>query len=161
MRANRVFLRLLMSLVVLGGVYFGLATFLSRHVPTNTTVVGIAIGGMSPDEATVTLQRLLATRASQPIHLETPSHTVDIDPGTAGLEVDLDATLADLSGFTLNPGQLWARLTGGEDQPLKIRVDRAKLTAAVTEAASVFDSPVKEGSITFTAGRANAVASVT
>ena len=143
MQAKRAFLRLVVSLVVLGAVYYGLATFLSRYVPTQTTVQGIPIGGMSPDQATVTLQRLLATRASQPIHIEAPSRTVDIDPGTAGLEVDLEATLSDLSGFTLNPVQLWAHLTGGEDQPLKIRVDRAKLTAAVTEAARAVDSPVK------------------
>ena len=159
MQANRVFLRLVVALVVLGGVYYGMATFLGRHVPASTTVGGIAIGGMSPDEATVTLQRLLATRASQPVHLEAPSRTVNIDPGTAGLEVDLEATLSDLSGFTLNPVQLWAHLTRGEDQPLKIRVDRAKLTAAVTEAARTVDSPVKEGSITFAGGRASAVVS--
>ena len=159
MVASRAFLRLVVALVVLGGTYYGLATFLSRHVPSNTTVDGIAIGGMSPDEATVTLQRVLATRASRPVLLEAPSRTVDIEPGTAGLEVDLEATLSDLSGFTLNPVQLWEYLTGGEDQPLKVRVDRAKLTAAVTEAARAVDSPVKEGSITFTGGRATAVVS--
>ena len=159
MQVSRAFLRLVVALVVLGGTYYGLATFLSRHVPSNTTVDGIAIGGMSPDEATVTLQRVLATRASQPVHLEAPSRTVDIEPGTAGLEVDLEATLSDLSGFTLNPVQLWEYLTGGERRPLKVRVDRAKLTAAVTEAARAVDSPVKEGSITFTGGRATAVVS--
>jgi len=159
MQANRVLLRLVAALLVLGGVYCGLALFVSRHVPTSTTVDSIAIGGMSPDEATVTLQRLLAARASRPVHIQAPSRTVDIDPGTAGLEVDLLATLSDLSGFTLNPVKLWAHLTGGEDQPLKIRVDRAKLTAAVAEAARAVDSPVKEGSIAFTGGKVTAVVS--
>ena len=160
MQARRSIARLVVALLVLGGVYFGLATFLSRHVPSNTTVDQIAIGGMSPDEATVTLKRVLASRASRPMRLETPSRTVDIEPGTAGLDVDLEATLSDLTGFTLDPMQMWARLTGGEDQPLKVRVDRAKLTAAVTEAARAVDSPVVEGSITFTGGEATTVASV-
>jgi vancomycin resistance protein YoaR len=159
-QGNRPFLRLIMSLVVLGVVYIGMATFLSRHVPANTTVSGIAIGGMSPGEATVTLQRILATRASQPVHLEGPSRTVNIDPGTAGLEVDLDATLAKLSGFTLSPAELLVHLTGGEDEPLRIRVDQAKLSAAVTEAAGFFDAPVREGSITFTADKPTVVVSV-
>ena len=159
-RAGRVFLRLLVALVVLGGLYGGLAVFVGRHVPTNTTVDGIAIGGMSPDEATVTLQRVLATRASQPIHLQTPSRTVDIDPGTAGLEVDAQATLSSLTGFTWNPIKVWAHLTRGEDQRLKTRVDRAKLTAAVSDAARAINYPVTEGSITFTDGRATAVVSV-
>ncbi|MHB8185263.1 MAG: VanW family protein [Dermatophilaceae bacterium] len=160
MQASRSLARLFVALLVLGGVYSGLATFLSLHVPSNTTVDRIAIGGMSPDEATVTLKRVLASRASRPIHLEAPSRTVDIDPGTAGIDVDLGATLADLTGFTLNPVQMWAHLTGGEDQPLKVRVDRAKLTEAVTEAARAVDSPVVEGSITFTGGKATTVASV-
>ncbi len=159
MEAKRVFLRLLLAIVVLGGVYGGLAIFLGRHVATSTRVDGIAIGGMSPDEATVTLQRVLGTRASRPVHLETPSRTLAIDPGTAGLEVDLEATLSDLSGFTLNPVQLWAHLTGGADQPLRIAVDRPRLTAAVTEAARAVDSPAKEGSITFEGGKATTVVS--
>ena len=158
-QADRVLLRLLVTVFVLGGVYCGLALSVSRQVPTGTTVDSIAIGGMSPDEATVTLQRVLAARASRPVHLETPSRTVDIDPGTAGLEVDLLATLSDLSGFTLNPVKLWAHLAGGEDQQIKTRVDRAKLTAAVAEAASAVDSPVKEGSIAFTGGKVTAVVS--
>jgi len=161
MQASRAIVRLVVALVVLGAVYMGLATFLSRHVPSNTTVDRIAIGGMTPNEATVTLKRVLAARASQPVHLETPSRTVDIEPGTAGIEVDLDATLSDLTAFTVNPVEMWVRLTGAEDQPLRVRVDRAKLTAAVTEAAKAVDSPVVEGSITFSGGKAITVVSVT
>ncbi|HEY8652488.1 MAG TPA: VanW family protein [Dermatophilaceae bacterium] len=160
MQASRAIVRLVVALVVLGAVYLGLAGFLSGHVPSNTTIDRIAIGGMTPNEATVTLKRVLAARASQPVHLETPSRTVDIEPGTAGIEVDLDATLSDLTAFTVNPVEMWVRLTGGEDQPLRVRVDRAKLTAAVTEAARAVDAPVVEGSITFTGGRAITVVSV-
>ena len=160
MRASRSIARLVVALLVLGGVYCGLAAFLSRHVPSSTTVGRISIGGMTPGEATVTLKRVLASRASGPIHLQAPSHTVDIDPGTAGLEVDLDATLSELTGFTLDPAQMWAHLTGGTDEPLKVRIDRAKLTAAVTESAQAIDSPVVEGSITFTGGKATVVTSL-
>jgi hypothetical protein len=129
-------------------------------MPSETTVDGIAVGGMSLEEATVTLQRVLSLKASRPIHMEAVARTVDIDPGTAGLEVDLEATLSDLTGFTLNPAQMWMHLSRGKDRPLKVAVDRAKLTAAVTEAARAVDSPAKEGSITFTGGRATAVMSL-
>jgi len=151
--------RLLLAGAVLGCVYGALALFVGRHLPARTTVDGIAVGGMSPDAATVTLRTVLGTVASRPIHLQGPSRTVDIDPGAAGLEVDLEATLSDLSGLTLNPVTLWAHLAGGEDQRLKIRVDRAKLAAAVSDAAGVIDLPVKEGSITFTGGAPTVVAS--
>ena len=160
MQASRSIARLVLALVVLGGVYFGLALYLSRHVPSSTTVDRIAIGGMTADEASVTLQRVLASRASRPVHLETPSRVVDIDPGAAGIEIDLETTLADLTGFTLNPVQMWARVSEGEDQPLKVRVDHAKLTAAVTQAAKAVDAPVVEGSIAFTGAKVTTVVSV-
>jgi len=160
MQTSRSILRLIAALMVLAAVYCGLAVFLSRHVPSNASIDGISIGGMSPDQANVTLKRVLASRASRPIQLDTGSRTVDIEPGTAGVEVDLEATLADLTGFTLNPTLIWAHLTGGEDQPIKVRVDRAKLTAAVTEAAKVVDSPAVQGSIAFTGGKVAIVESV-
>ena len=56
---------------------------------------------------------------------------------------------------------MWVRLTGGEDQPLRVRIDRARLTAAVTEAAKSVDTPVVEGSITFSGGKVATVVSVT
>ena len=71
-KASRAILRLLLALVVLGGAYFGLATFLGRHVPSRTTVDRIAIGGMSPHDATVTLKRVLASRAPPPKSQKTP-----------------------------------------------------------------------------------------
>ena len=160
MRGNQALLRLVVSLAVLVGVYVGMATFVSGQVAANATVDGIAIGGMSPGQATVTLERVLATKVSRPVQLKAQSRTVKIDPAAAGLEIDLEATLSDLSGFTLNPVRLWAHLAGTQSQDLKLRVDRAKLTAAVTKAAGGFDSRVKEGSITFADGKATVVGSV-
>lgn len=159
LRADRLFLRLLLPVVVLGGTYAGLAAIVTRHVPANTTIDGIAIGGMSPTGATATLRRALASRASPPVRLQAPSATVDMDPRTAGLELDPEATLSDLSGFTLNPAKLWLHLLGGHEEGLRTRIDRAKLAAAVAAAAPVIDAPVKEGSITFTGGRATLVLS--
>jgi vancomycin resistance protein YoaR len=159
MLRNRALLILAVSLLVLCGVYVGLATLVSGRVPSQARVNGIAIGGMSPHKATLTLERAMATRASRPVHLKVLSRTIDIQPRTAGLEIDLPATLADLTGFTLNPVNLWAHLTGASEQPLKLRVDSAKLTASVTKAARAVDSRVRQGSITFAGGRANVLVS--
>jgi vancomycin resistance protein YoaR len=148
------------SLALLTGVYAGLATFLSRHVPSNARVHGVAIGGMSPAEATLTLNRVLASEVSRPVHLQVSSRTIDIQPRNAGLEIDAAGSLSDLSRFTVNPVRLWAHLTGTVDQPLKLRIDHRKLTAAVAKVARAVDSRVKEGSITFRGGKAAVVVSV-
>jgi vancomycin resistance protein YoaR len=148
---------LAVATIVLGGVYVGLAIFLAGHVPSDTTVDGVAIGGMSPREASVTLKRGLDTKAARPVHLTTGSRTVDITPATAGLQLDVGATVADLTSFTVNPLQMWAHVTGTANQPVTLRVDRGKLTTAVTQAAGRLDHRVKEGSIAFTGGRATTV----
>jgi vancomycin resistance protein YoaR len=146
--------------VVLGGVYGGLATFLAGHVAANVTVDGVAVGGMSPREATNALRHVLATEALLPVHLTVPSGVVDIQPGQAGLQVDLAATVAALTGFTMDPVQMWAHMTGAQHQRSTLRVDRGRLTAAVSRAAGALDRPMKEGSITFAGGRATQVLSV-
>ena len=160
MLRNRAVLGLAVALIVLGGAYGGLAIFLAGHVASDVRVDGIAVGGMSSREATATLERVLAGRALRPVHLTAQSRTVDIPPGAAGLEIDTGATVATLTGFTMNPLRMWTHLTGTDSQPLKLRVDRGKLTAAVTKAAGVLDRPVKEGSITFAHGRTTGVPSV-
>ena len=160
MQRHPALLRLAVAVLVLVGVYGALATFLSGHVPSRATVDGIPVGGMSAHEATITLKRILATPSSRPVHLAVPSRTVDIQPGPAGLEMDLAGTLSDLTRFTVNPAQLWAHLTTTVNQPLIFRVDRGRLMAAVTTAARALDRPVQEGSITFTGGKAKAVVSM-
>jgi vancomycin resistance protein YoaR len=129
-------------------------------VAPHLTVGGVAIGGMSAGQATVALQRDLAGKASRPVHLRAASGGVDIQPAEAGLQVDLQATVAGLTGFTMNPLHLLSHLTGAKDEPLILRVDHGKLTAAVTKAAGSLDQPASEGSITFTEGKAHPVLSV-
>jgi len=84
-----------------------------------------------------------------------------LQPAAAGLGIDLDATVSGLTGFTMNPLTIWAHLTGEQNQPLVLRVDRSKLTAAVTKVARALDRPLKEGSISFADGRATKVLPVT
>jgi vancomycin resistance protein YoaR len=160
MQRHRALLGVAAAVIVMGAMYGGLAAFLGGQVPSNVTVEGVSIGGMSPEEATLTLNRSLAAEVTRPVHLTVPSHTVDIQPAAAGLQIDVPATVAGLTGFTMSPVHLWAHLTGSQSQPLKFRVDREKLTAAVTRAAGTLDHPVKQGSIRFTEGHAAVVLSV-
>jgi vancomycin resistance protein YoaR len=157
---NRVWAGLGLAAIVLVVVYGGLATFLAGHVASNVTVDGVAIGGMTSGEATATLQNVMDTKVSRPVRLTVPSRTVEIQPAEAGLQIDVAATVAGLTAFTVNPMRLWSHLAGTENQPLKFHVDRAKLTAAVTKAAGSLNYPMKEGSITFTGDGAVRVVSV-
>jgi vancomycin resistance protein YoaR len=156
---RRAVLRLVVSLLVLGGLYLGLATFLGRSVATGTLVEGVNVGGMSPEQAAVTLKRALAVQASRPVVLRTPTRSVTLDPATAGLALDVDATLAGTTGLTLSPARMWRHLTGAQSRPLRISVDDARLSAALRQAARTVDVPATEGSVSFPGGTVRTVLS--
>jgi vancomycin resistance protein YoaR len=150
-------LRLAIAVAVLAAGYLGMAWFLGRHIPANSTVAGVPVGGMSPDSAESTLRRALAAKEGAKLTLKAGDKTFEIDPESAGLAIDYDGTFEDLSGFSANPADLWDKLTGGSDEQLATTVDRARLEAAVKEAEATLDTPVVQGGVTFPGGEVAAV----
>jgi vancomycin resistance protein YoaR len=134
-----------------------MAWFLGRHVPASTTVSGVPIGGMSPASAQKTLERALADKAKQKVVLKSGDKTVEIDPAAAGLALDLPGTVEGLSGFSVNPVDLWHGLTGGDDQPLETTVDRGKLEAELGRVEGTHDTEVVQGGITFPGGKVQVI----
>lgn len=148
--------RLLGAIVVLGALYVGIAWWTSRQVPADMTVEGVSVGGLSVDQASERLTTQLGPVAAAPITITTPNSgpSFSIDPHTAGLTLDIPATLQGLGEFTLNPVTVWANLTGKTDRPAVKVIDRDALTAAVTEGAhSVNEAPV-DGAIAVDTGAA-------
>ena len=146
-------LRLGVAVAVLLAGYLGMAWFLGRHIPANSTVAGVPVGGMSPHSAESTLRRALAAKEGAKLTLRAGDKTFEIDPKTAGLAIDYAGTVDGLSGFSAQPADLWDKLTGGSDEKLETTVDRARLEAAVKGAEKTLDSPVVQGAITFPAGK--------
>lgn len=142
-------LRLVLALAVIGGLYAGAAWYLGRHIPGDTTVAGVPIGGKSPADAEATLQRELATAASAPVTLQTDSTSIPLDPASAGLSLDIPATLDELTGFSWDPRRLWDRLTGGHSAVVVNRIDGGAMEQALTEAAKSLDVEPSEGSVVF------------
>ncbi|HEV7196270.1 MAG TPA: VanW family protein [Pedococcus sp.] len=145
-------LRLGIALVVLVAAYVGAAWFLGRHVPANTTVAGIPVGGMSTDQAEGTLRRAVGTEATAPVVVMAGNRTLSLDPARAGLTLDLSATVSSLCQFSLKPADLWNHLTGGTEEPLVKSVDRPRLDAALSSAAAPLDTPAVQGGVSFADG---------
>ncbi len=146
-------LRLAIAVAVLAAGYLGMAWFLGRHIPANSTVAGVPVGGMSPDSAERTLRRALTVRESAKLTLKAGDKTFQIDPKSAGLSIDYSGTVDTLSGFSVNPADLWDKLTGGSDERLATTVDRPQLEAAVKGAEATLDTPVVQGAVTFPGGK--------
>lgn len=159
-RRRGAIIALLGALVVLIGGYVGAAAYASGRAPSDTEVGGVQVGGMAPAEARAALEAGVTERAAKPLTLTAGGRTATITPADAGLSVDLDESIADLTGFSLNPVKVIGHLTGGVTRGLRTDVDETKLEAAVTAAAKTLDVAPKEGSLSVAGGKVALVAPV-
>lgn len=112
---------------VLALAYVGAAWYLQDKVPNNTSVLGVGIGGLSVPAAQERLEEELGGLDSDPLQLALGNRTATIDPSSAGLGVDTEATVASLAGFSLDPRILWAHLVGSGDVDPVSAVDEQSL----------------------------------
>ena len=134
--------------------YFGAAAFISSQVPANATIAGVNIGSLSQDEARTALETQVVPLAQEPIETTVNGKGYELDPAKAGLSLDVEQTIADLTDFEANPVKLYERLTGDFSAEAVIDVDQDKLTAQLQKLAAKADAKVTEGTITFKEGQA-------
>ena len=129
--------------------YVGAAWLLSDRVPRGTTVAGVEVGGMSSTVAEETLESSLAPLTSEPMTVAVEGVEGEFDPDQAGLVFDADATVGQLTGFTLSPARMWSHVVGGNDVAPVSNVDRELLSATIAGMADSFAIPPVDGGITF------------
>ncbi|WP_353952949.1 VanW family protein [Knoellia sp. S7-12] len=148
------------ALVLLVGAYVGVAAYTSGRMPSDTKVGGVQVGGMAPAAARTAVEAAVKERGDTPVTLTAGGKSATIVPAEAGLAIDLDASIGDLTGFSLNPAKVIGHLTGGDSRGLKTRVDETKLKASVTQASKALTVAPKEGAISVTGGKVAVVAPV-
>lgn len=148
-----ILVRTLVAVLVLGGGYYFAAQYLGGRVPNGTQVEGIDIGGLSPEDARSTLDDRLEDMATEPVVIDVEGDTVQIAPEDAGLTLDLDSTLGDITGVSYDPSVLWDRVVNeGQDLPLEVTVDRASLEKAVQGVAEEVAIEPTEGEVALSMG---------
>lgn len=147
-------------LVVLGGAYVGGAYALADRVPRGTTVAGIEVGGMSAEDARTALTEGLAERSSQPITVTAREVSGTVDPATAGLTFDVEATVDSLTGIDLRPQRMWQHLAGGGAESPVTEVDDGLLDAAIEDLSGSLTLAPVDGSVVFVDGQPQGVAAV-
>lgn len=146
-------LALVAGLVLLIGAYVGAAAWASGRTPSDTTIGGVQVGGLTPEEARVKLAEGVKEQAATPVTLTAGDKSASITPKDGGLSVDLDKSVEDLTGFSLNPVKVFGHLTGGLSRSITTDVDEAKLKAAVTKAGTELEVKPKDGSISVKGGK--------
>lgn len=145
---------------LLAVLYVGDLLFSATDVPRGVTVAGVEIGGMSPPEAERELRSRLAGRVSRPVTLQAGTSTATLDPVAAGLELDVEGTIARAGEQPFNP---WTRLTSlvrTRDVAPVTRVNPFALGRALDAVRPQLDRPATEGTIRFEGVEPVAVPSV-
>lgn len=137
------------SAVVLAGAYAGGAWFLGGQVPAGTMVHGVDIGGMDAAQAADALHAELGPVAGRGVRVAAAGRDATLDPAAAGLALDVDATLEDQTGYTLDPSVLWHRLSGGGPLEPVLTADEDRLRGALEAASARLDRVPVEGTIAF------------
>jgi vancomycin resistance protein YoaR len=124
-----------------------------NKVPSGTTIAGVDVGGMTPDEATTALQAELAPRIERPIRAVVAGRTYSLDPQRAGLAYDIDATISTaLRGSSWDPRHMLAVLLGGHDVKPVVIVDEAELDAVMRRIAAAVERPPQNAGVSFVTG---------
>ncbi|WP_084955601.1 VanW family protein [Thermoactinospora rubra] len=119
------------------------------EVPPGTRVAGVDVGGLSPGGAAARLRRELGARAVRPLAVEAGGERVRLAPQELGLSLDVPGTVAAAHDGWPSPALVARSLFGGRDIQPVVRVDRARLDAAVAKLAKRVDRPAREGSVRF------------
>lgn len=142
------------GLVVLAGAAYAGAAFLTADkLPSQLTVDGINLSGLSAEDARAKLTTELGTRSDKAIQLTAGEQSLAVKPKNAGLDVDANATLDHLSGMSWDPQVIGSRIFGSLETSAVQKSDPAKLSSAIETAAKDLDSQPVEGNLTFAQGK--------
>lgn len=144
------------GVVVLAGAYVAGQWAVADKVPRGTTVAGVAVGGLSTQQAVTTLEEGLADRLTADVEVSAGEATGTLDPVAAGLGIDAAATVDDLAGFDLSPAHLWRTLFGGTDVDPVVTVDDAALDTELESVAQALAVDPVDGTVVFADGQVTA-----
>lgn len=140
---------------MLGGAWVGTHYAAGDQVPTNASVEGVAIGGLTPDEAEQKLRDELDPKYEAPITVtaEDGDASIVLAPLDSGLTLDYpQAVRASGGGSSWNPVDIWRTFTGGSETELRKIVDQDRLTAALEADSDAFAEDAADATLAYADG---------
>lgn len=133
--------------------YVGVAVAVSGSMPRGSSIVGVSVGGMTPDAAIKKLDSDLGDKLKQPFPVKLGAKTANIDPAVAGLQPDFPSSVHEVADFSLNPIKIIAHIGGAGALDLKSKIDEKALYKAVSTAAADLKSAPQEADFNCQAGQ--------
>ena len=100
-------------------------------IPSGVSVAGIDIGGKTKEAAISELNLQLKKQIKSQVNLTAKAASISISPKSAGISVDLAATLEKAPHRTVNPVNLFSILTSKTDLVPTIEIDKDKFIKAI------------------------------
>ena len=110
----------------------GIAWWTTQHIASGTSVSGVDVSGLGPQEARERISKGVGDRLAQPVTLTVGQGSAELVPAGSGVSVDAKASVKKLTGFTLNPVTLAQRL-GGQRTDAVIQIDAPTLRGALED----------------------------
>ena len=141
-------------MVIVGGTWVGAHFAAGDQVPINASVEGVAIGGLSVDEAEQKLKEELEPKYAAPVTVAVPSGIrTALEPLESGLSLDLAGAVRSAGGgSSWNPVEIFRTFTGGDEVELPRSVDEEQLRSALEEAADAFTLEATDATLAFDEG---------
>jgi vancomycin resistance protein YoaR len=142
------------AVVAIAGAYLWLVLSAGTGVHPGTTVLGIAIGGMTREEAIETLQRRVGADARKHFTLVAGEDQFRVSPKDLGIRLRLPATVDQAIGRSWNPvTALQNRFGTAELAPL-VAVDDTVLDQEIARLAQAIDTTPVEPTLSVSGGKA-------
>ena len=140
-----------LGLLAAGGAYVVAVLVAGDDLPRGTTIAGVPVGGLTRSEAADRLDDDLAEPASAAIEVTVDGRSQEVEPGEAGLSVDVAASVAQVTGGSRwSPTTLWDRFTGGDDLDAVVEVDDEQLTSYLASLDDQVATESVEGAVKLT-----------
>ena len=137
------------AVAILGVFYAADMLSSSGSVPRGVTVAGIAVGGLSHDDAEARLRSDLGPRVEQPVQVDAGDQKLELVPAAAGLGVDWTTTLDRAGTQPINPFSRIASFFSDTEIGVQSTVDAAALDGTVESIRAQTDRQPSEGDVIF------------
>lgn len=134
-------------ILVLGVAYLVDVLSTSGEIERNTTVSGVEVGGMTPEQASAALTSQALPAYSGTLTVDVHGARSPIDPQQAGLVADVPATVAHLGLRSANPLSRIGSFFGSTELPLRTNTDQVALRSYLSTIAESTDLQPVQGDV--------------
>jgi vancomycin resistance protein YoaR len=143
---------LVIVLVILMGGYVAISFYFADRVPKGATVAGVAIGGLTKEQAISRLHEELDEIAQETVMVTIGDQETDFDPVIAGIGFSAEQTVASVTGLSFSPARLWNQVSGIGAQEPALVLDNGALQAHISALAAETKTEPVSGTVTVATG---------